>query len=298
MDEARYEARDEAAGAVGGLRASSGLALLRTLGILGWTLWVSLRHLPTVASGRGVPPKVSLKWHGRVSRICGMDIRVHGQPVKQRAVLYVANHASYLDIIALSSVLPCCFVSKAEVNDWPVFGWLARQQRTVFIERRARRAGEQLDALRQRLEEGDHMVVFPEGTSTDGNRVLPFKSSLFEAAKAGSHETDMQADDTVAIQPVSIVYNDLDGIPLGRAFRSYYTWYGDMELPGHLWTMLGLGRVGVDLVFHDPVRLSDFKGRKELSARCWADVNDGLQRALRGRLQGEASDQQAPDGKP
>jgi 1-acyl-sn-glycerol-3-phosphate acyltransferase len=266
------------------MRPSRGLALLRTLGIVGWTLWIALANLRTMLRGKGVSPKVSLAWHGRVARICGLDIRTHGRPITGRAVLYVANHASYLDIIALSTVLPCCFVSKAEVNDWPVFGWLARSQRTVFIERAARRAGDQLDALKQRLEAGDHMVVFPEGTSTDGGRVLPFKSSLFEAARAGSHETDMHQGDTVAVQPVSIAYSRLDGMPMGRAFRPLFTWYGDMELGPHLWTMLGLGRLGIDLVFHEPVRLSDFHSRKEIADRCWQDVDRGLQQALAGRL--------------
>nr|WP_246484636.1 lysophospholipid acyltransferase family protein [Marivibrio halodurans] len=265
------------------MRASSWLAAGRTLGILGWTLWIALANLRTLLRGKGVSPRVSLAWHGRVARICGLDIRVHGRPVTERAVLYVSNHASYLDIIALSTTLPCCFVSKAEVNDWPVFGWLARQQRTVFIERRARRAGEQLDILKQRLEDGDHMVVFPEGTSTDGARVLPFKSSLFEAARANSHESDMHRGDTVAIQPVSIAYSRLDGMPMGRAFRPLFTWYGDMDLGPHLWTMLGLGRVGIDLVFHEPVRLSDFESRKHLADHCWRAVSDGLSGALRGR---------------
>lgn len=266
------------------MRSSSWLAAARAAGIVGWTLWIMLCNLRTMLRGKGVPPTVSLAWHGRVARICGMDIRTHGRPVTRRAVLYVANHASYLDIIVLSKVLPCCFVSKAEVNDWPVFGWLARQQRTVFIERVARRAGEQLNALKQRLEAGDHMVVFPEGTSTDGGHVLPFKSSLFEAARADSHEEGMHEGDTVAIQPVSIAYTRLDGMPMGRAFRPLFTWYGDMDLGPHLWTMLGLGRVGIDVVFHEPVRLSDFKSRKELADHCWRAVNAGLDDALRGRL--------------
>jgi len=266
------------------MRPSKGLAVLRAAGIGGWTLWTVLRHLPTILRGRGVGPDVSIPWHRRVAKIVGLDVRTHGRPVSGRAALYVANHCSYLDIVALSTALPCCFVSKAEVNDWPVFGWLARQQRTVFIERRARRAGEQLEALKERLEAGDHMVVFPEATSTDGQRVIPFKSSLFEAARAGSHEQDRHEGDTVAIQPVTIAYSRLDGMPMGRAFRPLVTWFGDMEMGAHLMTMLGLGRVGVDLVFHEPVRLSDFHSRKQLADHCWRAVSGGLQDALSGKL--------------
>lgn len=277
------------------MRPSKGLAILRAAGIAGWTAWTILRHLPTILRGRGVGPDISIPWHRRVAEIVGLEVRVHGRPITGRAALYVANHCSYLDIVALSTTLPCCFVSKAEVNDWPVFGWLARQQRTVFIERRARRAGEQLEALKERLEAGDHMVVFPEATSTDGQRVIPFKSSLFEAARAGSHEQDMHAGDTVAIQPVTIAYTRLDGMPMGRAFRPLVTWFGDMEMGGHLMTMLGLGRVGVDLVFHEPVRLSDFHSRKQLADHCWRAVSGGLRDALSGRLTPESTGGSEPE---
>ena len=265
------------------MRASGALAALRTLGLLVWSFWVIARFLRTVLSGRGVPPKVSLLWHRTAARIAGLDVRLHGTPVTDRAVLYVANHASYFDIVALGATLPCAFVSKAEVDDWPVFGWLARQQRTVFIERNARKASEHLAAVRERLEQGDHLVVFPEGTSTDGQRVLPFKSSLFEAARADSHESGGREGDTVAVQPVTIAYTRLDGMPLGRAFRPLVTWYGDMDLGPHLWGALGLGRIGVDVILHEPVRLSDFGSRKALAEHCWQAVNGGLQSALTGR---------------
>lgn len=278
------------------MRASGALAALRVAGLFVWSAWVVLRHLPTVLPGRGVPPAISLKWHRTAARIAGLDVRVHGRPVSDRAVLYAANHASYFDIVALGATLPCAFVSKAEVNDWPIFGWLARQQRTVFIDRAARRASVHLEAVRERLEAGDHLVVFPEGTSTDGQRVLPFKSSLFEAARAASHERGAREGETVAVQPVSIAYSRLDGVPMGRAFRPLVTWYGDMDLGPHLWTALGLGRIGIDVVLHPPVRLSDFDSRKALAEHCHAAVAAGLRNALAGRPDAGGGDGAASAG--
>ncbi len=149
--------------------------------------------------------------------------------------------------------------SKAEVSRWPIFGWLAKLQRTIFVER-ADRAGaaRQRDEIRRRLDAGDNLILFPEGTSGDGIHLLPFKSTLFAAAE----------DERVMVQPVSVVYRLLDGIPLGRFYRPFFAWYGDMTMAPHLWKMLGLGQLTVVMTFHEPVRLKDFGSRKLLSEHC------------------------------
>ena len=166
------------------------------------------------------------------------------------------------------------FVAKNEVRRWPLFGWLARLQRTVFIDRRVRSTTEQRAAIAARLTAGDALILFPEGTSGDGNRVLPFKSALFSVADAGGGN--------VSVQPVSIAYTRLDGMPIGRRLRPHFAWYGDMALAPHLWAMLGLGTVEIVVEFHRPTTLAECGSRKELALYCQERVAAGLSTALSG----------------
>src|ERR1700730_17936455 len=140
--------------------------------------------------------------------------------------------------------------AKSEVARWPLFGVLAKLQRTVFIERQVHRTAAQRGALASRLAAGDGLILFPEGTSGDGNRVLPFKSALFSAAESAA------GDAPVMVQPVSIAYVRLNGVPMGRLYRPFFAWYGDMEMAPHLWTLLGFGIVTVSVEFHAPVLAS------------------------------------------
>lgn len=265
-------------GLAGNVKPSRVLGWLRALGIVVWTLWVTAINLPKALRGTGMPAAVTKKWHRNVLRLAGVKVTVTGQPVLDRPTLMVSNHASYLDIVALGAILPCSFVAKSEVRGWPAFGWLAIQQRTVFIERDPRKAARHLDEMKSRLAEGGCVVLFPEGTSSDGTRVLPFKSTLFQTATIEFPDTG-----EIEVQPISIAYTRLDGIPLGRAFRPFYTWYGDMDLAPHLIDWLGLGKLEIELVFHEPRRIGEAGGRKALASATWQASSLGLQSALRGR---------------
>ena len=215
-----------------------------------------------------------VSYHRLICRVLGLRLVRRGAISAHRPTLFVANHASYLDIEIMGAAIEGSFVSKAEVSRWLVFGWLAKLQRTIFVER-ADRAGaaRQRDEIRHRLDEGDNLVLFPEGTSGDGIHLLPFKSTLFAAA----------VDERVVVQPVSMVYRLLDGIPLGRFYRPFVAWYGDMTMPPHLWKMLGLGQLTVVMTFHEPVRLKDFGSRKLLSEHCARIIAEGMGAALAGR---------------
>lgn len=197
---------------------------------------------------------------------------------RAQPTLYIINHCSYLDIGVLGSLIGGSFVAKAEVAGWPLFGWLARLQRTVFVNRQRRTdtAG-QRNEIARRLEIGDSLILFPEGTSSDGNRVLPFKTALFSAAE---QRIDGRP---VTVQPVTIAYVRLDGIPLGHGLRPFYAWYGDMELGLHLWKLAGLGDCTVSVEFHAPVTIDDFGSRKALAAHCRQVIVAGMDRALAGR---------------
>ena len=215
-------------------------------------------------------------YHRLVCRVLGIVIERQGAVSGARPTLFVANHTSYLDIEILGASIPGSFISKADVDGWPLFGWLARLQRTVFIDRKRRSIRHQRDAVGARLRAGDRLILFPEGTSGNGQHLLPFKSALFGAVMDA-------ADRDITVQPVSVAYLRLDGMPLGRSYRPLFAWYGDMTLAPHLWTMLGLGRLGVRVTFHPAVSAAAFASRKALSEHCATMIAAGLSAALSGR---------------
>lgn len=220
-------------------------------------------------------------FHRICARLFGFRIIARGKPVAARPVLFVGNHTSYLDILVLGTLIDGSFVSKAEVAGWPIFGLLARLQRTVFIERRARHTAQQRDEISARLAAGDRLILFPEGTSDDGNRVLPFKSALFAVA-------ERTVDDApLTVQPFSLSYTALGGLPLGREWRPLFAWYGEMALPSHIWRVLTFATIRAEVRFHDPVTIGQYGSRKALADHCFrvvrqgvADFNAGRSRAV------------------
>jgi len=255
------------------LRAIAVLAVFFVVTFLGMPVQWLLMKLKSPAA-RTFPHR----YHRLVAAIFGIHIHVIGRPVRGEGVLLVANHTSWADIVIFSAATPLSFVAKAEVAGWPFFGTLARLQRTVFVERERRSAtGEVRDAIRERLLAGDTLLLFPEGTSNDGNRILPFKSALLGAAEArlasGAH---------VKVQPVSATYTGLHGLPMGRENRPLFAWYGEMELVPHLWEALLAGPLDVVVQFHEPLSLDDMD-RKALAANARRTVQAGLAQALAGR---------------
>ncbi len=222
-------------------------------------------------------------YHRQVCRLMGVRLTVEGEVAPGRPVLLVSNHTSWLDIPVLSAVAPLSFVAKKDVARWPFVSSLARLQRTVFVDRERRSAvGETASEITTRLAAGDTVVLFAEGTSSDGNRVLPFKTSLFAAAKppARSGEAVAAAPD-VAVQTLSLVYTRLYGIPISRAGRSGVGWYGDMEMQSHAWALLKAGPLDVRIRIGPPMPLDGFADRKDLARRTEADVRENVVRILR-----------------
>ena len=221
-------------------------------------------------------------YHRFMARLFGVRIKTIGKPLTGEGVLIVANHTSWLDIIVFSAVSHLSFVAKAEVATWPLFSTLAKLQETVFVERTRRHAtGQARDLIRDRLLAGDTLVLFPEGTSNDGNAVLPFKSALMGAVEARVAD-DKGGERAVRVQPVSTAYVRLHGIPMGRENRPLFAWYGDMELVPHLWEAVKTGPIDVIVEFHPPMDVDQLGGRKALAARAEAVVRQGQARALAG----------------
>lgn len=205
--------------------------------------------------------------------VTGLRLNVLGHRDPSVA-LYAANHASYLDIPVLGALLSgCVFVAKREVAGWPLFGFLARLARTEFVSRNGPDAKRQQRRLAKRLARGERLILFPEGTSTNGTQVRPFKSALFAAL-------DGTAADA-RVQPVTIAYaRRRDGGPLTEPERDQFAWYGEMTLAPHLWNVFGIEGCEVDVVFHPPLGARDFADRKGLAQHCEAAVLAGLQASL------------------
>lgn len=249
-----------ARGAVLGTLVYGGLAVL---------LLVRLVERPLAGLDRPLSPHVTRTVCRLAFPVLGMRYRVTGRPMRHRGAV-VANHASWLDIFSLNACQTVYFVAKSEVAGWPLIGWLARATGTAFIARDPKAAKDQQALLQAQIRAGHKLLFFPEGTSTDGLRVLPFKSTLFAAFYSHGLDQIMQ------IQPVSVIYR----APEGRGAR-FYGWWGDMSFGAHLFKTLAEWRQGsVDVVFHTPVSVDAFASRKELAHYCEKVVRGTLRQTL------------------
>lgn len=240
-------------------------------------LLVPLQYL-VLRLGLGRPHVIPKLFHRSVGRIIGARIVQIGDIAGDRPLLFAINHASWLDITIFGSITPVAFVAKREVATWPVIGLFARLQRSVFVDRTRQRTAGHRDEMLSRLDEGERIGLFPEGTSSDGNRVLPFKSAFFAVAEHRTHGK------VLPVQPVSIAYVGLNGLPLNREDRPMFAWYADMDLAPHLWGVLGAGSVTVTVQFHPVVTIDQFASRKELARHCEEVVGQGVSDAISGRL--------------
>jgi 1-acyl-sn-glycerol-3-phosphate acyltransferase len=218
-------------------------------------------HLGAIAlSGRSTM-RVAQLWQRLVCFLIGIRVTVTGAPAAGRPLLLLANHTSWLDIPVLASVAPVSFIAKQEIAEWPVVGFLAKAQRSVFIDRQRRHAtGAHAEEVAGRLSKGDIIVLFAEGTSGDGNKVLPFRSALVGAAQRAIGD-----DGAATVQPVAIAYRRMLGLPLGRQHRPLVAWYGGARLRPHLKRVLSEGGVDVHVVFGPARTLTARDDRKAVT---------------------------------
>jgi 1-acyl-sn-glycerol-3-phosphate acyltransferase len=253
----------------------------RAIGRLAVYLSVTLPLMPVqaalVACNSRFASRLPKAYHALCCRLMGIHIDVRGDVSDVHPTLFVANHLSYLDIPVLAAIVETSFIAKREVASWPLFGWLAKLQRSVFVDRRAAGVHNERDEVAARLDKGGSLVLFAEATSGDGTRLKPFKSALFGVAQ---NEVDGRS---VVVQPVTIAYTHLDEMPLGRAWRPLVAWYGEMDMMPHGWRLLGLGRLTATVIFHAPVSYAMFGTRKALAAHCERVIARGLAAAISGR---------------
>lgn len=262
------------------------IATLRIVVVAAAFLIVTLSLLPVqlaaLAAGHSLMRSLPRLWHRIMCRIIGLKVVVHGRLSAERPLLIVSNHISWKDIMVLGSVADVVFIAKSEVRQWPVFGWLARLQRSVFVDRaRPREVGVQTSEVSERLLAGEAVVLFAEGTTSDGNRVMPFKSSLFGAASAALPRAP---DNTVHIQPVAIAYTGIHGLPMGRYHRPVASWPGDVALVPHLLGVLREGALEVDVVFGETIAFDAAADRKKTARHVEAQIRSAVAAALRGTL--------------
>lgn len=253
-------------------------SFLRLLALVIWAGFIAPLQLAALGLRLKAAHQIPRLFHRGVLWIFGISVEIDGDMRQARPTLFVGNHISYLDIFVLGAVIEGSFVAKADVAGWPVAGFFAKLQRTIFIQRERRtNASEQRDMLQRRLEEGVNVILFPEGTSFDGARVLPFKSALFSAAE---REVDGAP---VTVQPMSLAYISMAGLPVTRAQRPAVAWYGDMGLLPHIWTFLKANRTHAVIKFHAPISIEGAGNRRLLAKACHTAVADGVTGLVTGR---------------
>jgi 1-acyl-sn-glycerol-3-phosphate acyltransferase len=237
--------------------------VLRLLLLAGWTLFAMLiQSTMLILPGRGKEKFARVFWAG-VAGILGLRVTIHGELADRRPVLYVANHSSWLDIVALGAALPGCFVAKAAIADWPVINWVAYLGRTIFVSRTRSGVGRERNALVRRLNAGDNIILFPEGTTSNGTNILPFSSSFLAAAYAGPKPW---------AQPVTLIYDALDGMPIRLSDRPILAWYGDMALLPHYVKLGRIHRIHATIILDPPIPPEMFADRKTLTAALQARI--------------------------
>lgn len=220
-------------------------------------------------------------FYGILRRAIGLRLVVTGAPTEAQPALYVSNHLSYLDIPVLGSLLKASFISRGDVAGWPVIGFLSKLQRTIFTSRSRATAVAEARQIRARLEAGDRLLMFPEGSSGDGNRLLPFKSTFFAVA-APILKPD-GTEQQITVQPVSLALTELGDLPIGRHQRPFYAWFGDMDFAPHFWQALQLPGFTIEVRFHPPTTLAAAGDRKAICTYCEREIAHGMDEGLSGR---------------
>lgn len=259
--------------------------MIRLIKLILLTLWVvlcfcigwSLKRLKKIE----IRDRVACLCFAGILRIIGVRLKVHGRIVDTRPLLVVTNHLSYLDIPILGSVFPFRFTPKHEIGGWPGIGALTRVIDGIFVERKPEKMQDALSKIRRSLASGNVVCLFPEATTGNGLKLLPFKSGMFSMVEEGIDGAEL------AVQPAAIIYTRIRKLPLDMALWPDIAWYGDMALMPHLWKLLGLGRIDAELVFLPVANVAQYRDRKLLSQHCQEAIAQTLEQA-RQRKQPEA----------
>jgi 1-acyl-sn-glycerol-3-phosphate acyltransferase len=260
--------------------------VLTVIALVMLTLVLLPFQLIGIAFGLRLQRTVPQLYHRVFCAMVGVRIREVGQRSRQAPVLILSNHVSWLDVCVITALAPVVFIAKSEVARWPVFGWLAKLQRTIFIEReRRQKTGAATQEIAGRLLGGDAVVLFAEGTSGEGTRILPFRSALIGAVHralgCSTHHT------AITVQPLSLAYVGFRGLPMGRALRERVAWYGDADLIPHFFGVLAAGAVDVTVTWGDAAAYDIGADRKQIAR----DAEKAVRRMTAAALRAAPPDQ-------
>ena len=217
-----------------------------------------------------------LYFYQMIKTVTGINININKKKFnkKNMGVLYIANHVSWFDIICLGTLLNARFIAKKEVSQMGIFGFLATLSNTFFIDNENKnKIVEYNHLIQKKLIAGENFIIFPEGTTSDGNGIKNFKSSMLECAFDNNNE--------INIQPISICYSKLNDIPMGIYLRRNIAWVGDTSMVATMANFLRSGKITVDIIFHDLMSVNSFKNRKELAAHCEKQILSGLNQSIK-----------------
>jgi 1-acyl-sn-glycerol-3-phosphate acyltransferase len=223
---------------------------------------------------------LGVRYYSALCTALRIRVRVVGEPVRDRAVLFVSNHVSWADILVIGSIAPIAYVSKSEIGNWPLVGTAAKSQRTIFVDRsRRQQTGDAIADIVDRLSNGTSVVLFAEGTSRDRNRALPFRSALLGAVR----EAGARSEHGILVQPMSICYTGLNGIPMGRQHRPTVAWYGDLDFMPHISAFIRRGAVDAVVSYGEPISADASSDRKVMAKTLEGAVRKITAAALTGR---------------
>ncbi len=220
--------------------------------------------------------KYPLLFYNAIRLITGIKINFDHTKLnkKKNGVLYIANHVSWFDIICLGTLLDARFIAKQEVSKMGIFGLMAKLSNTFFIDNSNKnKILEYNSIIKRKLQLGDNFIIFPEGTTSDGNGVIEFKSSMLECAFGNERE--------ISIQPITLCYTKLNNIPMGIYQRRNIAWVGDISMVDAMGNFLCSGKITVDIIFHQLVNIREFDNRKELAYFCEQEILSGLNKTIK-----------------
>ena len=254
------------------MRVISVASRLLALGLV--FLIIAPVQLLSIRAGWPIADRLPMLFHRAFLRLFGVRVTVRGTPPSDAPTLVLSNHVSWLDIPVIGSLRPLSFIAKSEIADWPLFGLMAKLQRSVFIDRARRSATAEVNAaVAHRLAKGEAIVLFAEGTTSDGNRVLPFRSSLVGAARAALADPSV---DRICLQPLAISYVRRNGLPVTRRERPGIAWYGDMDLVPHLALFVREGPLDVLVTWGEPIPFDHSVDRKQATLAAQVAVKQAV----------------------
>ncbi len=210
------------------------------------------------------------RYYAMAGYIAGVRLTIEGKIDPRRPLMLVANHSSYLDIFVLGALAPLSFTPKREIRSWPIIGFFCILADCVFIERKPKDMQRAQAEMMARINTGKVLVLFPEGTTGDGFKIMPFKSGFFKLAE----------DHHLPIQPVSVAYTHIGNVPLSAATREQVSWIGDASFADHFWRLLRFPNVRVKVTIYPAEDMGKYEDRKALAKQCEITIREGLAKTL------------------